>query len=629
MIEDYYSAKKLGDEAVRYAIKNGKSPYLPVLDALDEVDNSLREEKLGLMELPLNRIIGNKELGRTNAFANNFMPILDGGSEFSVKWSNVYDYYKSEGYRDAIKVYEYMNNYYVQEGNKRVSVAKYALGEDILADVTRIVPKKTDTKECKVYYEYMDFYRVTKNYFIVLSEPGSYKKLASLLDQDLEHEWPEELKVDLKSAFFNFKKKCQSALRVSDDFTLGDAFLIYISIFPMKTLFEDTETQIKKNIRLMGNDLLVGANVDNIAFLDEAPVAEKQGRIKSFLNGVKRYTANSPLKVAFIYDADIEESRWIDSHEAGRLYVDEMTEDNVSTQNYICKADKSDFKDVLAKVVKDGNEIVFTVDEKMAEETLKEAIHYPNVKFLNCSVGNSYSSVRCYQGKLYEASFLAGVLTASRTLKKGLNRRIGYLVRGANMSRRNLNAFAIGVSMIDDECKICLKYSDNMSDEECRMAWIDEGVEVYADIEYASVAGELGRPGVYFIKPEKDEFLCTPYYSWGRFYVQIVQSVLSGSWDVNEIIGYTTAANYWFGLSAGVVDIRAPKISYQEKKLLGFLKNAMIHGDVDPFSGAIYSQNGLFQKDENFDKNIIPVKMTKMNAGRIAVMDWFNDNIEG
>ena len=111
MIEDYYSAKKLGDEAVRYAIKNGKSPYLPVLDALDEVDNSLREEKLGLMELPLNRIIGNKELGRTNAFANNFMPILDGGSEFSVKWSNVYDYYKRKEANELFDAFNISGKY--------------------------------------------------------------------------------------------------------------------------------------------------------------------------------------------------------------------------------------------------------------------------------------------------------------------------------------------------------------------------------------------------------------------------------------------------------------------------------------------------------------------------------------
>ena len=42
-----------------------------------------------------------------------------------MKWSDLYDSYKQEGIRDAIKVYEYMNRYYVQEGNKRVSVSHY------------------------------------------------------------------------------------------------------------------------------------------------------------------------------------------------------------------------------------------------------------------------------------------------------------------------------------------------------------------------------------------------------------------------------------------------------------------------------------------------------------------------
>ena len=68
------------------------------------------------MELPLDRIVGNKEQGRNNAFANNFMPLLDETSEFGVKWSKLYDSFLEEGIRDAIIVYEYLNDYYVQEG---------------------------------------------------------------------------------------------------------------------------------------------------------------------------------------------------------------------------------------------------------------------------------------------------------------------------------------------------------------------------------------------------------------------------------------------------------------------------------------------------------------------------------
>ena len=157
MKEDYKAAKKLGEKAVREAVRNGQSPYLPVLDSLEEVKSGLAQRHLGLMELPMSRIKGNKEAGRNSAFANNFMPLFEENTEFAAKWSALYDSYAKEGIRDAIKVYEYMNQYYVQEGNKRVSVSKYGKTEYILADVTRIIPEKSDSKEVIAYYEYLDF----------------------------------------------------------------------------------------------------------------------------------------------------------------------------------------------------------------------------------------------------------------------------------------------------------------------------------------------------------------------------------------------------------------------------------------------------------------------------------------
>ena len=61
------------------------------------------EMSLGLIDLPLSMITGNKESARSNAFANNFMPLLDEDSEFAIKWENLYDSVRTEGVRDSIK----------------------------------------------------------------------------------------------------------------------------------------------------------------------------------------------------------------------------------------------------------------------------------------------------------------------------------------------------------------------------------------------------------------------------------------------------------------------------------------------------------------------------------------------
>ena len=159
MRSDYRAALRLGEAAVRKAARQGVSPYLPTLDSFEEIQRGNKQTPVGLVELPLSRIKGNKEIARNNAFANNFMPLLAEDSEFAVKWINLYDSFKQEGIRDAIKVYEYMHNFYVQEGNKRVSVCKYEKVDYILADVTRIIPERNDTKEVTAYYEFLDFYR--------------------------------------------------------------------------------------------------------------------------------------------------------------------------------------------------------------------------------------------------------------------------------------------------------------------------------------------------------------------------------------------------------------------------------------------------------------------------------------
>jgi len=49
------------------------------------------------------------------------MPLLDYGSEFATKWSTLYDAQIEEGIHTPIKAYEFLNKYYVIEGNKRTS----------------------------------------------------------------------------------------------------------------------------------------------------------------------------------------------------------------------------------------------------------------------------------------------------------------------------------------------------------------------------------------------------------------------------------------------------------------------------------------------------------------------------
>lgn len=62
--EDYSAAKKLAQKASRAAVSNGEYPYLPVLDEFVSREDICGEQPLGIVDIPLDKIVGTKTSGR-------------------------------------------------------------------------------------------------------------------------------------------------------------------------------------------------------------------------------------------------------------------------------------------------------------------------------------------------------------------------------------------------------------------------------------------------------------------------------------------------------------------------------------------------------------------------------------
>ena len=88
---EYSEALKLGKKEYRARIAKGQFPYLPVLDEILSEADIKTEQNMGLVQVPLDFVVGTSTMGRTYSFAANFMPILDEETEFAVKWSNLSD----------------------------------------------------------------------------------------------------------------------------------------------------------------------------------------------------------------------------------------------------------------------------------------------------------------------------------------------------------------------------------------------------------------------------------------------------------------------------------------------------------------------------------------------------------
>ena len=624
MQDDYTRAKRLGEKQWSRAAAAGKDPTLPALDDLVPGIASLNEVPIGLVEIPIDMIAGTRTHGRQSAFSSGFMPILSEKSEFAAKWAHLYDAQLEEGIRDAIKVYEYMQRFYVEEGNKRVSVLKYLGVPLILGDVVRIEPAPSDDKAYRIYKEFERFYQVAPIYEISFSEEGRFEELASYMGRDLETKWPDEAMETLRSAYQYFKgiylEKGGDRLSI----TVSDAFLVYLSVYSADSLLSESRQVLKARVGRIWNEFLVEETEDNIALVEDPETAEKPksagilSSIGDILKKSPQYTMEHPLKAAFIYEKTPENSRWTYGHELGRNFLDEVYGGIVETVCYHnCGTEEALHEAVEAAAAEDC-EMVFTISPSQMPQTLREAIAHPEMKFLNCSINLSHNAVRTYYGRMYEAKFLMGALAAS----VAENHKIGYRADSPIYgSIANINAFAIGAAVVDPRAQIYLTWTSRRDEDWRKWMW-EEGVRVQSGPDLIKPE-EPGREyGLYRIEEDGSLFnLAMPVWNWGRYYELIVGTILNGSWDEQRLqAGKNQAVNYWYGMSSGVIDvILSEKISYYSKKLVSILKNAVIADTLSPFDGEVRSKDGIVK---NADE-------PRLSNHHIITMDYLNDNVIG
>ena len=125
-LEEYAHALRLGQKEYRDLVMAGKSAHPAVLDEILPENSAETVLDLGLVDIPAERIVGTKSAGRITAFTASFRPLLDVKSEFGIKWIQLCKAHLGDtGITDPILCYEYLGNFYVQEGNKRVSVLRH------------------------------------------------------------------------------------------------------------------------------------------------------------------------------------------------------------------------------------------------------------------------------------------------------------------------------------------------------------------------------------------------------------------------------------------------------------------------------------------------------------------------
>ena len=609
--DEYENAQKLALREYKELTAAGKDPYPAVLDNIIPGGSDSAVD-IGLVDIPAERIIGVKSTGRITAFTASFRPLLDLDTEFGAKWVNLcVAHLGDEGIREPIVCYEYLGNFYVQEGNKRVSVLRHFDCPRIAGMVRRVMPPPSDDPRIKAYYEFLEFYKLTKIYDIQYRSTGNYARLLARMGKDPEEVWTEDDRRTF-TAYYSYFKDAFYALGGGKIFLLPEeALLLWLKVYSFQDLGKLSSAELKKAMSAMWEELVAASKPDTIK-VQTAPTDTKPG-ILSILKSV----TPDVLNVAFVHQRDLHTSIWTRAHDEGREYVEQVLAGKVKVRSYFNAATTDQAEAILNQAVAEGAQVVFTTTPQLGRATLKAAVKYPKVRFLNCTVNAPYPSVRSYYGRIYEGKFITGAIAGAIT--KG--DRIGYVgdypIFGVPAS---INAFALGAQMTNPDARIELRWSCLPGSPLTH--FMKEGIQVTSNRDIPTTnpgSMDHGVYGTYRIDSHGDlTSLASPVWMWGKCYENVLRSILLGTWDPKK--EDEKAVNYWWGMDTGVIDVKlSDKMPEGVRILANTLLQDVRQGRLNPFLRRIVDQEGNVRNDGS----------RAFTPDEILRMDWLCQNVDG
>ena len=607
-LEQYNYALKLGQKYYKSAVISGGYPYLQALDeVLDESMVAGRVE-MGLVNIPSEQIVGVKSVGRRTALAGNFMPLLGTDSEFASKWITLCEAHLSdEGIRDPIKCCEYMGRFYVQEGNKRVSVLKSYGAPTIPGMVTRIVPAYSEDPAVQLYYEFMHFYRLIGLYQLNFTRSGSFARLQAALGFEPKHVWTDEERRSFLAGYLHFKSAFDKLNTKKLKVTAADALLVWLQVFSFSDIKNQGPQELQKNLSTVWPDIELMAEGQPIS-VSVCP----QGQTRKLIS--KLFSVHpGRLNAAFIYGFDPARSAWTRAHEHGREYLEKHMADRVDTRVYY--ADGRNYLEAMEKAVSDGADIIFATTPLMISACRRIAALHSGVRVMNCSLSLPYTGVRSYYSRIYECKFITGAIAGAMAEQNTIGFVANYPIYGVPAG---INAFALGAKLTNPRAKIKLVWSCTRGDPLEELT--DQGISVISNKEATNPENEHWTMewGTYKLQPDGSMLpLAVPCWNWGPFYEKVMLCIMSGEFD-SKTPG--RAINYWWGMNSGVIDVQlSDALPDGVRSLAEILKNGIISGAVDPFKCRLVDQNGVVRS--NGDRDLTPEE--------IMFMDWLCDNVEG
>jgi basic membrane protein A len=324
-------------------------------------------------------------------------------------------------------------------------------------------------------------------------------------------------------------------------------------------------------------------------------------------------------KIGFIYPGPVGDSGFTYTQDQGRLYLEKSL--GFTTFFLENVPENEGGKKQIESLIKKGCKVIFVTSAGYQDSVDELAQTYPNEVFeVYSGTKINGTNVGAYSGRIYQASYLAGIAAGKATKAN----KIGYVAAVKTPEAIScINAFTLGMRSADAGAVVNVAWTNSPFDptleKKAAEGLIAAGCDVMAQhLDSSAAVTAAADAKIYSIGYNmpmasigKDGYLTSPIWNWGPCFVEIVNSVMHGSYKPQS---------YWDGLETGVVGIDenyGPSVTQETKDLIKAEADKIKSGSWDVFTGPIKDQAG----------NVKVAEGVKLGDSDILGMDWFVDGV--
>jgi basic membrane protein A len=330
--------------------------------------------------------------------------------------------------------------------------------------------------------------------------------------------------------------------------------------------------------------------------------------------------AGESFKVGFIYVGPVGDYGWSYAHDQGRQYL-ERAMPEVKTTYVEAVPEGADAERVLTQLARSGHRVIVATSYGYMEAALKVAAQFPHVVFLHCSGHKRRENMGTYFGRMYQASYLTGLVAGKMTQKNLL----GYVAPiPIPEVIRITNAFVRGAREVNPAVKVHVVWTnawyDPATESEAANGLLDIGADVIATqsdspapVQTAEKRGAFGigyNSDAGRFAPQKH--LVSAVWHWGLYYVDAIKRVRDGTWK---------SADDWWPIGTGIVALSpfGPAVPEDVKALVERRRQDLVAGRFDVFWGPVADQSGQ-----------VRIAAGEKPADEVLLsMDWFVEGVVG